>query len=95
LEKAGAFAVVLEGIPRDLGRTITSSLAVPTIGIGAGPETDAQVLALTDVLGLTDGRMPKFARAYVDLEEEITRAATAFRSEVEEGAFPDDAHSYH
>ena len=95
LEKAGAFAVVLEGIPRDLGRTITSSLAVPTIGIGAGPETDAQVLALTDVLGLTDGRIPKFARAYVDLEEEITRAATAFRSEVEEGAFPDDAHSYH
>jgi 3-methyl-2-oxobutanoate hydroxymethyltransferase len=95
LEKAGAFAVVLEGIPRDLGRTITSSLSVPTIGIGAGPDTDAQVLALTDVLGLTDGRMPKFARAYADLEGEITRAATAFRSEVEEGAFPDDAHSYH
>ena len=95
LEKAGAFALVLEGIPRDLGRSITSSLSVPTIGIGAGPDTDAQVLALTDVLGLTGGRMPKFARAYADLEGEITRAATEFRREVEEGAFPDDAHSYH
>jgi 3-methyl-2-oxobutanoate hydroxymethyltransferase len=95
LEKAGAFAVVLEGIPRDVGRTITSSLGVPTIGIGAGPGCDAQVLALTDVLGLTDGRMPKFARAYADLEGEITRAATEFRRDVEEGAFPDDAHSYH
>ncbi len=95
LEKAGAFAVVLEGIPRDLGRSITSSLSVPTIGIGAGPDTDAQVLALTDVLGLTDGRMPKFARAYADLEGEITRAATEFQRDVEEGAFPDDGHSYH
>jgi 3-methyl-2-oxobutanoate hydroxymethyltransferase len=95
LEKAGAFAVVLEGIPRELGRSITSSLSVPTIGIGAGPDTDAQVLALTDVLGLTDGRMPKFARAYADLEGEITRAATEFRRDVEEGTFPDDAHSYH
>jgi 3-methyl-2-oxobutanoate hydroxymethyltransferase len=95
LEKAGAFAVVLEGIPRDLGRTITSSLSVPSIGIGAGPGCDGQVLVLTDLLGLGGGPPPRFARAYADLEGEITRAVTAFAHDVEEGSFPDDEYSYH
>jgi 3-methyl-2-oxobutanoate hydroxymethyltransferase len=95
LEKAGAFALVLEGVPREVGREITSSLRIPTIGIGAGPDTDAQVLVLTDLLGLGDGSPPKFAKAYADVGATITEAATAFRREVEEGVFPDDAHSYH
>ena len=95
LEKAGAFSLVLEGVPREVGRTITSSLHIPTIGIGAGPDTDAQVLVLTDLLGLGDGAPPKFAKAYADVDAMITKAATAFRREVEEGNFPDDAHSYH
>jgi 3-methyl-2-oxobutanoate hydroxymethyltransferase len=95
LEKSGAFSVVLEGVPRDVGDAITSSLHIPTIGIGAGPDTDAQVLVLTDLLGLGEGDPPKFARAYADVRAAITDAATAFRRDVEEGAFPDDAHSYH
>jgi len=95
LEKAGAFSLVLEGVPREVGRAITSSLHIPTIGIGAGPDTDAQVLVLTDLLGLGEGPPPKFAKAYADMNASITEAATAFRREVEEGAFPDDAHSYH
>jgi 3-methyl-2-oxobutanoate hydroxymethyltransferase len=95
LEKAGAFAVVLEGVPRDVGSSITTSLHVPTIGIGAGPECDAQVLVLTDLLGLGDGPTPRFAKAYADLEGAITDAVSRFAADVEEGAFPDDAHSYH
>jgi 3-methyl-2-oxobutanoate hydroxymethyltransferase len=95
LEKAGAFSVVLEGVPRDVGRQITSSLSIPTIGIGAGPDTDAQVLVLTDLLGLGEDPPPKFAKAYADVGGAITEAVMAFRRDVEQGAFPDDAHSYH
>jgi 3-methyl-2-oxobutanoate hydroxymethyltransferase len=95
LEKAGAFAVVLEGIPRDLGRTITVSLSVPTIGIGAGPDCDGQVLVLTDLLGLGIGPPPKFVKAYADIEGEMTRAVTAFAHDVEEGSFPSEDHTYH
>jgi 3-methyl-2-oxobutanoate hydroxymethyltransferase len=93
LEKAGAFAVVLEGMPSDLGAEITTSLQIPTIGIGAGPGTDAQVLVVNDLLGLNE-RAPKFAKAYANLREEIGRAARAFASEVASGAFPDEPHSY-
>jgi len=95
LEKAGAFSLVLEGVPRAVGELITSSLHIPTIGIGAGPGTDAQVLVLTDLLGLGDGPPPKFAKAYANLTEAIAAAAAAFRRDVELGSFPDDAHSYH
>ena len=95
LEKAGAFSVVLEGVPRDVGGAITSSLHIPTIGIGAGPETDGQVLVLTYLLGLGEGPPPKFAKAYADMSAAITEAATDFQRDVEEGTFPDDAHSYH
>ncbi len=94
LEKAGAFSMVLEGVPADLGSRITSSVQIPTIGIGAGPGCDAQVLVLTDLLGLSEGKLPKFAKAYANLRAEIAEAARAFASEVEEGAFPDEGHSY-
>jgi 3-methyl-2-oxobutanoate hydroxymethyltransferase len=93
LEKAGAFAIVLEGVPAELGGEITRTLQIPTIGIGAGPETDAQVLVFHDLVGLNE-RLPRFAKAYTDLRGEIGRAARAFAADVEAGAFPDDAHSY-
>jgi 3-methyl-2-oxobutanoate hydroxymethyltransferase len=95
LVKAGIFSLVLEGVPARLGAEITGAVDVPTIGIGAGPGCDAQVLVLTDLLGLGDGKYPKFAKPYADLRSEITRAVEAFRRDVEAGVFPDDAHSYH
>ncbi len=93
LEKAGAFAIVIEGVPSDLGSEITRTLQIPTIGIGAGPGTDAQVLVVNDLLGLSE-RLPRFAKAYADLRREIEGAARAFASEVEAGTFPDESHSY-
>ena len=93
LEKAGAFAIVVEGVPSDLGSEITRTLEIPTIGIGAGPSTDAQVLVVHDLLGLSE-RLPRFAKAYADLRGEIEKAARAFASEVEAGTFPDESHSY-
>jgi 3-methyl-2-oxobutanoate hydroxymethyltransferase len=93
LEKAGAFAVVLEAMPADLGGEITRALQVPTIGIGAGPHTDAQVLVLHDLLGLSE-RLPRFAKAYADLRHAIGDAARAFAADVAAGTFPDEAHSY-
>ena len=94
LEKAGAFSIVLEAMPAELGSEITRSVQIPTIGIGAGPHCDAQVLVLTDLLGLSDRKTPKFAKAYANLREEITRAARAFADEVESGGFPDPSHCY-
>ena len=93
LEKAGAFAVVLEAMPADLAAEITSSLEIPTIGIGAGPACDAQVLVLHDLLGIND-RVPKLAKKYADLRATIAAAAEAFIADVEAGAFPDADHSY-
>lgn len=95
LEQAGAYAVVLEGIPRDLARTITEELGIPTIGIGAGPDCDGQVLVVHDMLGLTQDPMPKFVRSYGDLGRQALEAARAYAQDVREGVFPDDAHSYH
>ena len=86
--------MVLEGIPMDLGAQVTESLTVPTIGIGAGPRCDGQVLVLTDLLGLGTGRYPKFAKPYVNLREVITGAVQAFAADVEAGRFPDEEHSY-
>lgn len=94
MEKAGAFAVVLEGVPADLGARITAALEIPTIGIGAGPGCDGQVLVITDILGIGDGHTPKFVKRYANLGEEITRAVRAFADEVEAGTFPDEEHSY-
>jgi 3-methyl-2-oxobutanoate hydroxymethyltransferase len=94
LEKTGIFSLVLEGIPQGAAAEITRSLSVPTIGIGAGPHCDGQVLVLTDLLGLGGGKYPKFAKPYANLRGEITRAVHAFRDEVTAGVFPDQAHSY-
>lgn len=95
LEEAGAFALVLEGMPRELAARITETSAIPTIGIGAGPDCDGQVLVLHDLLGLSFRPRPKFVRAYADLAPLVRAAAEAFRQEVEGGAFPNDSESYH
>ena len=95
LEKAGAFAVVLEGIPAPLAKEITESVSVPTIGIGAGPHCDAQVLVIHDLLGINPGPFAKFVKPYANLRAEISDAVTRFAADVEAGAYPDDEHSYH
>ena len=95
LADAGAFALVLEGIPRDLAAEVTAAVPIPTIGIGAGPDCDGQVLVVYDLLGITRGPMPKFAQAYADIGDRIVAAAREFSADVASGTFPDDAHSYH
>jgi 3-methyl-2-oxobutanoate hydroxymethyltransferase len=94
LQHAGAFSLVLEGIPADLGRRVTSVLQIPTIGIGAGVGCDAQVLVIQDMLGLSGEKVPKFVKRFADLRGEITRAVGDFVAEVEAGSFPDPEHSY-
>ena len=93
LEAAGAFSVVLEGIPAPLAARITASLRVPTIGIGAGPDCDAQVLVWQDMAGLS-ARSPKFAKRYADIAATLRDAATEFASDVATGAFPTEQYSY-
>jgi 3-methyl-2-oxobutanoate hydroxymethyltransferase len=95
LEAAGVFAIVLEVIPANLAKTITDKLAVPTIGIGAGPHCDGQVLVLYDLLGLFDEFTPKFVKPYAHLKADALQALRRYREEVEEGKFPSDAESYH
>lgn len=95
VEDAGAFAVVLEGIPLDLAADITSRLTIPTIGIGAGPHCDGQILVLHDVLGLCDRFVPKFAKHYAELWKAAGDAIGAYAREVRNGTFPTDAHSFH
>jgi 3-methyl-2-oxobutanoate hydroxymethyltransferase len=94
LDKAGIFSLVLEGIPAPVAAQITENVSVPTIGIGAGPHCDAQVLVITDLLGMGGGTYPKFVKPYANLQETITDAVNRFRTEVETGAFPDEDHSY-
>ena len=94
LAEAGAFAVVLEAVPAEIGRRVTEAVTVPTIGIGAGPDTDAQVLVWHDLLGLTSGRLPRFVKAYADLRSEIGQAIKAFQSEVADGEYPGPEHTY-
>jgi 3-methyl-2-oxobutanoate hydroxymethyltransferase len=93
LEKAGAFSVVLEAMPADLAGEITRSLQIPTIGIGAGPGCDAQVLVIHDLLGITE-KPPKLAKKYADLREIMTEAVETFIRDVQAGTFPDEDHSY-
>jgi 3-methyl-2-oxobutanoate hydroxymethyltransferase len=95
VEGAGAFSIVLESMPRELAARITRALRVPTIGIGAGPDCDGQVLVFHDLVGLTMGHRPKFARRYANVASEIARAASDFCADVREGRFPSDAESYH
>ena len=94
-ESAGAFAVVLESIPRELAARVTERLRIPTIGIGAGPDCDGQILVLHDLLGLTFGHVPKFARHYADLSGLILQAVSTYCDDVRCSAFPADAESYH
>ena len=94
VEQAGAFAVVLEGIPRQLAQEITKKVSIPTIGIGAGPDCDGQVLVLHDILGLTTHEL-KFTKQFADIRTASIDACTAFVEEVRSGQWPDDAHSFH
>ena len=95
VEEAGAFAVVLEGIPLDLAAEITEKLTIQTIGIGAGVHCDGQVLVLHDILGLFDRFAPKFSKRYVNLREIVTSAVREYIVEVRSGDFPTDDHSFH
>jgi 3-methyl-2-oxobutanoate hydroxymethyltransferase len=95
LESAGVFAIVLEAIPSELAKTITEQLAIPTIGIGAGPHCDGQVLVLYDLLGLFDEFVPKFVKPYAHLKADALQALRRYKEEVEEGKFPGDSESYH
>jgi 3-methyl-2-oxobutanoate hydroxymethyltransferase len=89
LEQAGAFALVLECVPPELAQEITSALQIPTIGIGAGPHCDGQVLVFTDVLGLGQGHVPKFVKAFADLKPQIQQALADYKTDVENGGFPE------
>jgi 3-methyl-2-oxobutanoate hydroxymethyltransferase len=95
LQRAGVFAVLLEGIPREVAAMITAELRVPTIGIGAGPECDGQILVLHDVLGLNLGTPAKFVRKYADARALMSAAFMAYKADVESHQFPSDSESYH
>ncbi len=94
LEQAGAYALVLEGVPLELAKAITARLEIPTIGIGAGKHCDGQVLVCYDLFGMNPDFKPKFVKRYANLFESMNGAAQAFFSEVREGAFPDEDHSF-
>jgi len=95
LEKAGAFSVVLESIPMELAGLITEKLRIPTIGIGAGPWCDGQILVFHDLVGYSSGYLPKFVKKYADLHGIISQAVGKYKEDVQKSAFPDDEHSYH
>jgi 3-methyl-2-oxobutanoate hydroxymethyltransferase len=92
-EAAGAFSLILEHVPSNLARAITEQLTIPTIGIGAGPHTDGQVLVITDAVGLSD-RVPPFAKPFGDVGAEMERAVTAYAEAVREGSFPGPPHTH-
>lgn len=94
VEKAGAFSVVLEGIPASIAGKISASLQIPTIGIGAGPDCDGQILVLHDVLGLNLGHVPKFVKPYANLAEQTSSALKRYVEEVQGRTFPDERHCY-
>jgi 3-methyl-2-oxobutanoate hydroxymethyltransferase len=95
VEAAGAFAVVLEAVPRELAAQITHELRIPTIGIGAGPDCDGQILVIHDMLGLTFDQTPKFARQYANVGAMTSNAVREYCDDVRSGVFPSDAESYH
>jgi len=94
VEAAGAFAVVLEMVPSEAAKEITQALSIPTIGIGAGPDTDGQILVWTDMAGLSTTRVPRFVKQYANLETQLFDAVTQWRSEIAEGVFPGPEHGF-
>jgi 3-methyl-2-oxobutanoate hydroxymethyltransferase len=94
VQEAGAFAVVLEMVPADVAAQVTKELTIPTIGIGAGVECDAQVLVWPDMAGLTGGKVPRFVKRYADLRGELLRAAREYADDVRTGSFPGPEHSF-
>jgi 3-methyl-2-oxobutanoate hydroxymethyltransferase len=94
LEDAGAFSIILEAIPADVSARITAALAIPTIGIGAGPQCDGQVLVIHDILGLFDRFVPRFVKQYTNLMDEASKAIRQYKDEVEKGSFPGKEHSF-
>ena len=94
LERAGAFAVVLESVPAELGRRVSEALRIPTVGIGAGPHCDAQIMVWQDMAGLTSGRVPRFVKRYADAHGTLLDAARRYAAEVTSQRYPDEAHSY-
>jgi 3-methyl-2-oxobutanoate hydroxymethyltransferase len=94
LQDAGAFSIVLEMIPSDVAGRITKEVGIPTIGIGAGPECDAQVMVWTDMVGLNSGPAPRFVKRYTDLRSVITEAARTYAEEVADGIYPGPEHSF-
>jgi 3-methyl-2-oxobutanoate hydroxymethyltransferase len=95
LQEAGCFAIVLEGMPRELGTILTAELEIPTIGIGAGPDCDGQILVFHDMLGLTFARPAKFVRRYAQIGAGITQALLGYKHDVESRSFPTEEESYH
>lgn len=95
LEEAGAFAVVLEMVVAEIAAEVTKRLHIPTIGIGAGPDVDAQVLVWQDMAGMREGRLPRFVKQYGDLRGALATATKAFADDVVSGAFPAEEHTYH
>ncbi len=94
LGRAGAFAVVLEAVPADLGRQVSAALRIPTVGIGAGPHCDAQIMVWPDMAGLTAGHLPRFVKRYADVRGTLLDAAHRYVTEVATQHYPDPAHSY-
>ena len=94
LEQAGAFSLVLEAVPNRIGRDVTAALSIPTIGIGAGPDTDGQVLVWHDMLGLSDGPHPRFVKRYAELRGTVRDAVATFVAEVADGTYPAEEHTY-
>jgi 3-methyl-2-oxobutanoate hydroxymethyltransferase len=94
VEAAGAFSVVLEGIPADISAAVTKSISIPTIGIGAGPDCDGQVLVIHDMLGLNGGHVPKFVKQYAQLRQNAMDGLRAYVEEVASGDFPSEEHCY-
>jgi 3-methyl-2-oxobutanoate hydroxymethyltransferase len=94
IEEAGAFSMVIELVPSETAKLITESVDIPTIGIGAGPHCDGQVLVLWDMLGLFEDFKPKFLKKYADIRSVISDAVKTYSEEVREGAFPDETHSF-
>ena len=95
LQEAGCFSIVLEAVPAELGAHVTEALEIATIGIGAGPHCDGQVLVITDLLGLTPDPTPRFVKRYADLRSTIAEAAQRFAKDVSEGHYPGPEHEYH